>query len=55
MQSASDHNITNSILEFAKENEVNLHTLGVDFYIKGDKTGWQWWTDDMMIEGGLIL
>ena len=47
----SDHNITNSILEFAKENEVNLHTLGVDFYIKGDKTSWQWWTDDMMIEG----
>ena len=47
----SDHNITNSILEFAKKNEVNLHTLGVDFYIKGDKTSWQWWTDDMMIEG----
>ena len=47
----SDHNITNSILEFAKDNEVNLHTLGVDFYITGDKTGWQWWTESMMIEG----
>lgn len=47
----SDHNITNSILEFAKVNEVNLHTLGVDFHIKGDETSWQWWTDNIMIEG----
>ncbi len=47
----SDYNITNSIFEFAKDNEVTLHALGVDFYITEDETSWQWWTDNMMIEG----
>ena len=28
----SDYNVPNSILEFAKDNGVNLHVLGVDFY-----------------------
>ncbi len=47
----SDYNVPTSILEFAKDNGVNLHVLGVDFYTRGNTTSWQWWTDNIMIEG----
>ena len=47
----SDDNVPNSILGFAEDNEVNLHILGVDFHMRGGATSWQWWTDNMMIEG----
>ena len=47
----SDYNVPKSILEFANDNEVNMHILGVDFYTRGDETSWQWWSDNIMIEG----
>lgn len=47
----SDYNVPNSILEFAKDNEVNMHILGVDFYIRDDAKSWQWWSESIMIEG----
>ena len=47
----SDNNIPDSIIKFALENEVFLHTLGVDFQINHSDSKWQWWTDDKMVEG----
>lgn len=47
----SDNDIPSSIFQHAKDNNVSLSVLGVDFYINNKSEIWQWWAKGKKIEG----
>lgn len=47
----SDNNIPSSIFQHAKDSDVSLSALGVDFYINSKGEVWQWWQKSKKIEG----